>query len=138
MQVPPGRHLKDDQALRELLEQAGVRATTQRVGLAGLLFAGAHRHVVASELYLEAVQAGLGVSLATVYNTLGQFVKAGLLRQVSIDSDRTWFDTHVEDHGHIYNETTGSLIDVDLPDVPLPDGVASSQLVGTEVLFRVR
>jgi len=133
-----GRHLKDDAALRSLLEQAGVRSTAQRLGLARLLFAGEHRHVVASELYLEAMQAGLGVSLATVYNTLGQLVQAGLLRVVNIDADRTYFDTHVEAHGHLYDETTRTLTDVGMPDVPLPDGIDPSTVLRTDLLFRVR
>ncbi|MEN0065856.1 MAG: transcriptional repressor [Myxococcota bacterium] len=135
---PTGRHLTDESALRRLLEEAGVRATTQRMGLARLLFGGHDRHVVASELYLEAVQAGLGVSLATVYNTLGQFVQAGLLHEVRVDADKTYFDTHVRPHGHIYDETTGDLTDVVMPNFPLPDGVDADQVVATEVIFRIR
>lgn len=136
--APHGRHLLDDRALRHLLEGVGLRATAQRIGLSRLLFGGADRHVVASELYLEAQQAGLGVSLATVYNTLGQFVVAGLLREVTVDAERTWFDTHVDPHGHVYDETTGTLTDVHLPDVALPDGVDPETLVRTELVYRVR
>lgn len=133
-----GRHLQNEDALRGLLEAAGLRATSQRVGLAGLLFGGDHRHVVANELYLEAVRAGLGVSLATVYNTLGQFVQVGLLRQVSLDAERTYFDTRVETHGHVYDESTGALTDVSLPELALPDGVDNESVVGIDVVFRVR
>lgn len=132
------RPIADEPGLRSLLEEAGVRPTPQRLGLARLLFGGADRHVVARDLYVEAVQAGLGVSLATVYNTLGQFVQVGLLREVTIDAERTYFDTHVEAHGHVYDETTGALTDVALPVVELPPEVDPSQWVSTDVLIRVR
>lgn len=133
-----GRFLSDDAALRALLEGAGVRVTSQRLGLAQLLFSGEHRHVVASDLHLQAAHRGLSISLATVYNTLRQFVDAGLLHEVTVDTDSTWFDTNVAPHAHAYDETTGALNDVHLPEIPLPPGIAADQVVAVEVLFRVR
>ncbi|MEO0603590.1 MAG: transcriptional repressor, partial [Myxococcota bacterium] len=56
------RPITDEPGLRELLERVGIRATSQRLGLARLLFGGSDRHVVARQLYLEALQEGLGVS----------------------------------------------------------------------------
>ena len=135
--LSPGRFLSSDGALRHLLEQAGVRATTQRMGLARLLFSGPHRHVAAADLHLEAARQGLSISLATVYNTLGQFVSAGLLREVTVDADRTWFDTNVDAHGHVYHEATGTLTDVPLPPVALPEGIDEASLKGIELLFRI-
>jgi len=133
----PGRHLESDDALKQLLEQANVRATTQRTGLARLLFSGGHRHVSAAELHLEAARSGLSISMATVYNTLGQFVQAGLLREVAVGSERTWFDTNVEAHGHIYDESSGHLTDVPLPALPLPEGLDEGDVSDVELLFRV-
>ncbi len=132
------RPITDEDGLRRLLERAGIRSTAQRLGLARLLFGGPDRHVAARDLYVEAVQAGLGVSLATVYNTLGQFVQAGLLAEVTIDADRTYFDTHVQPHGHVYDETTGQLRDVTMPELVLPADVDPDQMVRTDLLFRIR
>ena len=74
------------------LRHAGLRPTRQRVELAGLLFRDHDRHVTAETLHDEVTQAGLKVSLATVYNTLHQFTEAGLLRQVIVDAARSYFD----------------------------------------------
>ena len=38
------------------------------------------------------------MSLATVCNTLHQFIEAGLLREVVVNSGHSYFDTNVSDH----------------------------------------
>lgn len=98
--------------LQERLRAAGLRPTRQRIGLAELLFAGACRHVTAEELFCEAAAADVSVSLATVYNTLRQFVDAGLLREVLAEPGRAYFDTNVSDHHHFYHASDGRLEDV--------------------------
>ena len=70
----------------ELLRAAHLRPTRQRLTLAQLLFEQGDRHVTAEQLYGEAVEAAVRVSLATVYNTLHQFIEAGLLREVVVNS----------------------------------------------------
>src|SRR6201746_243776 len=91
---------------------AGLRPTRQRVELAGLLFSDCDRHVTAESLHDEVTQAGMKVSLATVYNTLHQFTQAGLLRQVIVDAARSYFDTNTGDHQHFFLEDEGMLIDI--------------------------
>lgn len=97
------------------LRNAGLRQTRQRRALANLLFASGNRHVTAEELRAEAAGAGIGVSLATVYNVLRQFTEAGLLRQVVVEAGRTYFDTNVTEHHHFFHEDSGRLEDI-------PDG----------------
>src|SRR5690606_21322228 len=76
------------------LRAAGLRPTRQRIALARLLFGEGDRHVTAEQLHAEALGADARVSLATVYNTLHQFVDAGLLRELTAESGRSWFDTN--------------------------------------------
>ena len=97
----------------ERLRESGLRPTRQRTALASLLFAKGDRHVTAEQLHEEAVAAGVKVSLATVYNTMHQFTKAKLLREVTVDGTRTYFDTNTHDHHHFYCEEDGSLTDID-------------------------
>ena len=52
------------------------------------------------------------MSLATVYNTLNQLTDAGLLRQVSVDGTKTYFDTNVTAHHHFYLENNHELVDI--------------------------
>jgi len=95
-----------------LLERAGLRPTRQRVALATLLFGSGDRHVNAEMLHAEAVRAGVRVSLATVYNTLHQFVRAGLLREIAIGGQRAYFDTNTSNHNHFFVEPDGKLVDI--------------------------
>lgn len=133
-----GEHEHLDMVAR--LRAAGLRPTRQRVALGELLFAHGDRHLTAETLQEEAQTANVRVSLATVYNTLHQFTEAGLLRQVSVDGARTYFDTNVTDHHHYFLEEDNRLIDVDgqirIGEVPAPpDGM---EVTSIEVVVRCR
>jgi len=95
-----------------LLRRAGLRPTRQRVALATLLFGNGDRHVTAEMLHEEAVRAGGRVSLATVYNTLHQFKRAGLLREIAIGGQRAYFDTNTSNHNHYFIEGESKLMDI--------------------------
>ena len=104
---------------------AGLRPTRQRLALAQLLFAQGDRHVTAEALHGEAETRGVRVSLATVYNTMHQFTQAGLLRELTVDGSRTYFDTNTGNHHHFYCEDDGTLMDIDggnieVAGLPLP------------------
>jgi Fur family iron response transcriptional regulator len=127
--------------LLERLRGVGLRPTRQRLALAKLLFDGAgNRHVSAEMLHGEALKNRMQVSLATVYNTLHQFTGAGLLREVVVDSGRSYFDTNVENHHHMYVEDTKKLVDI--PDTGIhikampavPDGMEVSRV---DVIIRI-
>jgi Fur family iron response transcriptional regulator len=122
------------------LRAAGLRPTRQRLALASLLFSNRDRHVTAEELHEEAVSGGLPVSLATVYNTLHQLTGAGLLRELSVDGSRTYFDTNIGDHHHFYCEEDGALIDIDGESIAVsgvPHPPAGSKLKRVDVIVRV-
>src|SRR4030095_14682799 len=76
--------------VRAMLKRAGLRPTRQRIALGEILFAHGNRHISAEGLHEEALMARVGVSLATVYNTLHQFTAAGLLREVAVDGSKTY------------------------------------------------
>jgi Fur family transcriptional regulator, iron response regulator len=125
----------------EKLRRAGLRPTRQRVALAALLFAHGDRHVTAEGLHEEAVSADVPVSLATVYNTMHQFTEAGLLREVTVDGTRTYFDTNIGAHHHFYCEDDGTLLDIDghaieVAGVPSPPHGASVERV--DVIVRLK
>jgi Fur family iron response transcriptional regulator len=123
------------------LRAAGLRPTRQRVALARLLFAPGDRHVTAEALHREARAARVPVSLATIYNTLNQFTRAGLLREVAIEGDRTYFDTNTSNHFHYFLESEGRLLDVDADELsvtglpPAPEGYAVDRI---DVVVRLK
>ena len=122
------------------LQQAGLRPTRQRLALSRLLFEQGDRHLTAEQLHSEAVGANVRVSLATVYNTLHQFTKAGLLREVVVEPGRSYFDTNVSDHHHFYFEGRCQLVDipedaVKLSEMPTPP--EGTRLSRVDVIIRV-
>ncbi len=128
-------------ALIERLKTAGLRPTRQRLALAKLLLEGGHRHVTAEQLHGEARDADVRVSLATVYNTLHQFIRAGLLREVVVDAGRSYFDTNMADHHHFYFEDSGELMDLDGAAVELanlPSPPAGREITRVDVVIRVK
>jgi Fur family iron response transcriptional regulator len=104
--------LKSIDAAIAKLRERGLRPTRQRAALAELLFRGSHRHLTAESLHEEAAKAGHEISLATIYNTLHQFTHAGLLSQVTVDAQRSYFDTNTGEHQHFFVEDDGELIDI--------------------------
>ncbi len=123
------------------LRDAGLRPTRQRLALGRLLFDGGDRHVTAEALHEEAQRAGVSVSLATVYNTLHQFTDAHLLREVVVDSARTYFDTNISDHHHFFVENSGSLMDIDGEKIAvtgLPAVPEGTHLARVDVIVRLQ
>jgi Fur family transcriptional regulator, iron response regulator len=124
----------------ELLRAAGLRPTRQRLALTRLLFDNGDRHVTAEQLHGEAVHAAVPVSLATVYNTLHQFIAAGLLREVVVSPGRSYFDTNVSNHHHFFFEDTGRLVDIPSDNIGItcltapPSGTAIRRI---DVIIRV-
>lgn len=122
------------------LQTAGLRATPKRIAIGGLLFDGVDRHVTADNVAAMARKAGVRVSLATVYNTLNQFVAAGLLKRIILDTDRTYFDTNVSEHHHLFFEENGVLHDIPGDSIRvegLPDAPIGAKVRAVEVIVRM-
>ncbi|WP_305986603.1 iron response transcriptional regulator IrrA [Roseibium sp. MMSF_3544] len=125
----------------DMLRSAGLRPTRQRVSLAELLYSKGDRHISAEVLHEEAVGADVPVSLATVYNTLHQFTEAGLLREVAIEGNKTYFDTNVSDHHHFFIEDENRVIDIPGQGVgigEIPEAPEGMEIVRVDVVVRVR
>lgn len=125
----------------KLLAYAGLRPTRQRLALARLLFKGMHHHITAEALFAAAKRARLRLSRATVYNTLNQFTAAGLLQQIAVDVETSYFDTNTDHHHHFYDMKTNRLIDVPYRAIrisKLPGPPKGKRVVHVEVMMRVR
>jgi Fur family transcriptional regulator, iron response regulator len=127
--------------VNEMLQAAGLRPTRQRMALGWLLFGKGARHLTAEMLYEEATLAKVPVSLATVYNTLNQLTDAGLLRQVSVDGTKTYFDTNVSTHHHFYLENNHELVDIPDPHLMLqkmPEIPEGYEIARVDMVVRLR
>ena len=123
------------------LRAAHLRPTRQRLALARLLFEQGDRHLTAEDLHGEALGADIQVSLATVYNTLHQFTCAGLLREITVDTGRSYFDTNTSDHHHFFLVDEGRLLDIPGEHVViegLPEAPPGKRVDRVDVIVRVR
>lgn len=123
------------------LRSVGLRPTRQRMALAKILFEGGDRHVTAETLHGEALDQQVRVSLATVYNTLHQFTEAGLLREIVVDSARSYFDTNISDHHHFFLADKGELMDIPADAVEvgrLPTPPEGKSIDRVDVVIRLR
>lgn len=133
---------KSELKARQWLARGEVRPTRQRIALAQRLVGdGNNRHVTAEWLFEASVDAGEAVSLATVYNTLRAFCGAGLLNEVTVGGNRSYFDTRTDDHPHYYWEDEGILTDAPNEAVKLatvPVAPENAEISRVDVVIRVR
>ena len=122
------------------LSDCGIRPTAQRVRIAALLLS-APQHRSAEQILAHLRSAGARVSKATVYNTLNLFAAHGLIRQLSVDGSRAWFDSNVAPHYHFHDLESGALIDVPIPAVEfsrLPPAPPGTEVAGIDLVIRLR
>lgn len=124
----------------ERLERHGVTPTPQRLEVAEILL-GRPQHLSADQILEQLRRGGSRVSKATVYNTLKVFSDCGLVRELTVDPDRKFYDSTTHPHHHFYHVGTGELSDIPADEVrildlpPLPEGTEQESV---EVLIRVR
>jgi len=126
----------------EWLSSVDLRPTRQRTTLAALLVGdGRNRHVTAESLFDLCRATDEKVSLATVYNTLRTFCDAGLMREVTVDGSKSYFDTRVDDHPHFFWEDSTALTDApadQLEITRLPDAPEGAEIAQVDVVIRLR
>lgn len=126
----------------EWLTQAGLRPTKQRMALAQLLVGdGQHRHITAESLFALVRKSGDSVSLATVYNTLKVFCNAGLLREITVNGAKSYFDTNTSNHPHFFWEETEELSDAPSESLEisrLPEAPEGAEIAKVDVVIRLR
>lgn len=130
------------QRTTDWLAGAELRPTRQRVTLARLLVGdGQNRHVTAESLFDAASKTDEKVSLATVYNTLRAFCDAGLMREITVDGAKSYFDTRIDDHPHFYWEDTAALTDAPASELEIsriPDAPSGAEIASVDVVIRLR
>jgi Fur family iron response transcriptional regulator len=125
---------------QQRLADCGIRPTAQRVRIASLLLA-APQHLSAEQILANLRSSGARVSKATVYNTLNLFASHGLIRLLSVDGTRAWFDSNVDAHYHFHDTSSGALIDVPVPEVEfsrLPPAPPGTEVAGIDLVIRLR
>ena len=127
---------------KEKLRESGLRPTKQRLKICEVLFSPEKTfHFTINDL-TKIIQKKLGekISLATVYNTVHAFKKKNYLKEISINSDKSYFDTNVTEHHHFFDEDTCELIDCssdDIDPVNIKQNNSGKKIKSIEVLIKV-
>jgi Fur family iron response transcriptional regulator len=134
--------MKKDCNFVEKLREIGLRPTKQRVKICELLFLREKTfHFTINDLVKKiSEEMNEKISLATVYNTVHAFQKKGHLKEIAINSDKTYYDTNTSIHHHFYDEETYELIDCDENDIDpinLKKNIPGKKIKSVEVLIKV-
>ena len=126
----------------EKLRQTGLRPTKQRVKICEVLFNREKTfHFTINDLVKKiSEELNEKISLATVYNTVRAFEKKGYLKEISINSDKSYFDTNISAHHHFYDEDTHELIDCsenEIDSINIKKNITGKKINSIEVLIRV-
>ena len=126
----------------EKLRETGLRPTKQRVKICEILFNREKTfHFTINDLAKKiSEELNEKISLATVYNTVHALQKKGYLKEISINSDKSYFDTNTSVHHHFYDEDTHQLIDCDeneIETVNVNKNITGKKINSVEVLVRV-
>ena len=86
----------------KMLRNAGLRQTNQRLAICKVLFDGKETFHFTIEKLKKIIEKGSKkkISLATLYNTVHALKKKGYLKEISINSDKSYFDTNISFHHH--------------------------------------
>ena len=126
----------------EKLRETGLRPTKQRVKICEILFNRENTfHFTINDLAKKiSEELNEKISLATVYNTVHALQKKGYLKEISINSDKSYFDTNTNVHHHFYDEDTHQLIDCnenEIENVNVKNNITGKKINSVEVLVRV-
>ena len=71
-----------------------------------MIFGGGDWHFTAETIYQQTRAIRFAPTLGTIYNTLNEFARCGLLREIAIYDAKLWYDTKTGPHFHFYREDT--------------------------------
>ena len=130
--------INDFKPFIDRLRSSGLRPTKQRVIICKLLFNRDKTFHFTIEKLKKKIEKNTKskISLATVYNTVHAFKKSGYLKEISLQGNKTFFDTNSTSHHHFYDQDSGELMDIKNEDIfisKLPSAPKGKKINGIEV-----
>ena len=125
----------------EKLRSSGLRPTKQRIKICKLLFDRKKTfHFTINDIFkMLQNETSKKISLATIYNTVHSLKKEGYLKEISVNKDKSYFDTNTSDHFHIYDTKDRKLYDIEPDDIDLslPKTIKEEDVKKVEILIKV-
>ena len=124
------------------LRNSRLRSTKQRLKICEVLFNTEKTfHFTVNDLSKIIIEKlKQKISLATVYNTVHAFKKKGHLKEISINSDKTYFDTNTSHHHHFFDSSTKELIDLSndqVEKIKINTSLPGKKISSVEILVKV-
>ena len=124
------------------LRETGLRPTRQRVKICKLLYNRETTfHFTINDLVKKiSEEVDEKISLATVYNTVHALKTKGYLKEISINTDTSYFDTNISHHHHFFDKSTEELIDLsdeDVEKIQIKKSLLGKKISSVEVLVKV-
>ena len=126
------------------LHSSKLRPTKQRKKIAEFLFNREKTfHFTAEELnkIINKKDSSEKISLATIYNTIDAFKKAGHLKEILTNNNKSFYDTNVSSHHHFFDIETNELEDINYNDIKvvnLPHAPKGKKIQDVEVTLTVK
>ena len=113
--------LNDFSPYVDRLRSSGLRPTKQRLTICKILFDRKDTFHFTIDKLKKKIEKNTKskISLATVYNTVHAFKNNGYLKEISLQGNKTFFDTNSKNHHHFYDQDTGDLVDIKNEDIIL-------------------
>ncbi len=124
------------------LRSSGLRPTKQRLAICKVLFDRKDTfHFTIDNLNnLLKKKTNKKISLATIYNTVHAFKSKGYLKEISINADKSYFDTNVSNHHHFFDVSKNELIDLidqDISNLKIKKHIPGKKIKSIEVLVKI-
>ena len=99
----------------EQLRDKGLKITPQRLAIIDVLVEKRHLHPGANMVYAEGKKRTKGLSLSTVYATLHEFSRHGLIKTLEFDQMENRYEGNLEEHINLVCEKCGRIVDYTIP-----------------------
>ena len=124
------------------LRSSGLRPTKQRLKICKLLFDRKKSfHFTINDLSkILKKEIDKKISLATIYNTVHSFKKKGYIKEISVNSDKSYFDTNTSNHYHFIDESTNEIVDLhtsDVSNIKIKKSLPGKKVKSIEVLVKL-
>jgi len=134
--------MDDNSIFIEKLRLSGLRPTKQRIEICKFLFDRKKTfHFTISDLSkIFKKRTDEKISLATIYNTVHSFKKKGYLKEILVNSEKSYFDTNTSNHHHFLDVTTNKLIDLkkdDVGDINIKKILPKKKIKSVELLVKI-
>ena len=135
--------MSNNLAFEQKLRSSGLRPTKQRIVICNFLFNRKNTfHFTINHLNTDLKNfSKKKISLATIYNTIHAFKKKGYLKEISINSERTYYYTNITNHHHFFDESNNQLIDLegkDIEKIKINKVLPGKKIQSLELLVKVK